>query len=157
MIGTLNSNGDRPEPLPAEKVDDLAAQWYDDSESRYYWTEDGPPTFNPAGTRGPQPKPPAGCDTPVIVRAGDARGFTHVFLDDGRWWGYDEVHVWPPSRFHPTGWVEFSCQVNGWGDMPDWWVFCNCPPEAMVWVTRESEQERLLLRPQTGSSCTQSR
>ena len=41
MIGTLNSNG----PLPAEKVDDLAAQWYDDSESRYYWTEDGPPTF----------------------------------------------------------------------------------------------------------------
>lgn len=146
MIGTLNSNGDRPEPLPAEKVDDLAAQQYDDtandSESRYYWTEDGPPTFNPASTRGPQPKPPAGCDTPVIVRAGDTRKFAHVFLDDGRWWGYDEVHVWLPSRFHPTGWVEFSCQVNGWGDMPDWWVFCNCPPETMVWVTRESQNKK---------------
>ena len=138
MIGTLNSNG----PLPAEKVDDLAAQWYDDSESRYYWTEDGPPTFNPAGTRGPQPKPPVGCDVPVIARAEDARKFTHVFLDDGHWWGYDEVHMSPPNRFHPTGWVEFSCQVNGWGDMPDWWVFCNCPPEAMVWVTRESQNKK---------------
>ena len=106
MTGTLNSNGDSPEPLPAERVDDLETQQYDDSESRYYWTEDGPPTFNPASTRGLPPKPPAGCDAPVIAQAGDARGFTHVFLDDG-----------------------------------DWWMFCNCPPEAMVWVARESQSD----------------
>lgn len=141
MTETCSSSNKSGVPL-IEKVDDLEAQQYDDSDSRYYWTEDGPPTFNPASTRGLPPKPPAGCDAPVIARAGDARRFTHVFLDDGHWWGYDEVHVWPPSRFHPTGWVDFSCQVNGWGDMPDWWVFCNCPPETMVWVTRESQNKK---------------
>ena len=142
MTGTRSiRSGGKSGAQPLEKVDGLAVQQYDDSEDRYCWTEDGPPTFNPASTRGLPPEPPVGCGTPVIARAGDARKFTHVLLDDGDWWGYDEVHVWPPSRFHPTGWVEFSCQVNGWGDMPDWWMFCNCPPEAMVWVARESQSD----------------
>jgi hypothetical protein len=141
MTETYSSSNKSGVPL-IEKVDDLEAQQYDESESRYYWTEDGPPTFNPANTRALPSKPPAGCDAPVIARAGDARRFTHVFLDDGHWWGYDEVHVWPPDRFHPVGRVEFSCQVNGWGDMPDWWMFCNCPPETMVWVTRESQNKK---------------
>ena len=141
MTETYSSSNKSGVPL-IEKVDDLEAQQYDECESRYYWTEDGPPTFNPANTRALPSKPPAGCDAPVIARAGDARRFTHVFLDDGHWWGYDEVHVWPPDRFHPVGRVEFSCQVNGWGDMPDWWMFCNCPPETMVWVTRESQNKK---------------
>ena len=141
MTETYSSSNKSGVPL-IEKVDDLEAQQYDESESRYYWTEDGPPTFNPTNTRALPSKPPAGCDAPVIARAGDARRFTHVFLDDGHWWGYDEVHVWPPDRFHPVGRVEFSCQVNGWGDMPDWWMFCNCPPETMVWVTRESQNKK---------------